>query len=118
MAVRIYASNRTRWGFALVRSAPWLAAAALLIGVIGTGSTWIAERLAIARLPAVAASAPNVLLIVMDTQRADHLTAYGYSRATTPRLGRLADEDRVHGPTRCRYDAAVSFQHDDRTTGR
>jgi len=92
VAIRIYTSNRTRWGFALVRSAPWLVAATLLIGVIGTGSTAIAERLAIARLPAIAASAPNVLLIVMDTQRADHLTAYGYSRATTPRLGRLADE--------------------------
>ncbi|HSE66198.1 MAG TPA: sulfatase, partial [Gemmatimonadales bacterium] len=92
VVTRIYASDRTRWGLLLVKNAPWLAGVVLLIGVIGTGSAGIAERLAIARLPAVAASAPNVLLIVMDTQRADHLTPYGYARPTTPRLARLAEE--------------------------
>jgi arylsulfatase A-like enzyme len=92
VVTRIYASDRTRWGLVLVRNAPWLAGAVLLIGVIGTGSAGIAERLAIARLPAVTSSAPNVLLIVMDTQRADHLTPYGYARPTTPRLARLAEE--------------------------
>ena len=89
---RIYNSDRTRWGLALVSSAPRLAAAALLIGVIGAGSASVVERLTIARLPAVTSSAPNVLLIVMDTQRADHLTPYGYARPTTPRLARLAEE--------------------------
>ena len=34
--------------------------------------------------------APNVLLIAMDTVRADHLSVYGYHRATSPRLERLA----------------------------
>src|SRR5262249_13887918 len=29
---------------------------------------------------------PNVLLIAMDTVRADHLAVYGYSRNTTPHL--------------------------------
>lgn len=36
------------------------------------------------------ASAPNVLLITIDTLRADHCTTAGYSRDTTPRLQRLA----------------------------
>ncbi|MEO5701191.1 MAG: sulfatase [Casimicrobiaceae bacterium] len=31
---------------------------------------------------------PNVLLIVLDTVRASHLTVYGYGRATTPQLQR------------------------------
>ncbi len=33
---------------------------------------------------------PNVLLIVLDTVRADHLSFHGYARPTTPRLGELA----------------------------
>jgi len=38
----------------------------------------------------VGSSPPNVLLIVVDTLRADHLEAYGYGRETTPALSRLA----------------------------
>lgn len=38
---------------------------------------------------------PNVLLIVWDTVRADHLTPYGYARDTTPELAKLAAEGRV-----------------------
>jgi arylsulfatase A-like enzyme len=33
---------------------------------------------------------PNVLLIVLDTVRADHLSLHGYSRDTSPNLSRLA----------------------------
>jgi arylsulfatase A-like enzyme len=36
------------------------------------------------------ASQPNVLLVVMDTVRADHLGIDGYARATTPNLRQLA----------------------------
>ncbi len=35
---------------------------------------------------------PNVLLIVIDTLRADHLGAYGYSRNTSPAIDDLARE--------------------------
>lgn len=34
---------------------------------------------------------PNVLLVSIDTLRADHVSAYGYSRATTPNLDRLIE---------------------------
>ena len=44
---------------------------------------------------------PNVILIVLDTVRADHLSAYGYSRATSPNLARLAAEGTL-------YDHAVA----------
>ncbi|MCH9649275.1 MAG: sulfatase-like hydrolase/transferase [Deltaproteobacteria bacterium] len=37
-------------------------------------------------------SAPNLLLITMDTTRADHLSSYGYSRPTSPMLDALATE--------------------------
>lgn len=38
---------------------------------------------------------PDILLISLDTVRADHLTPYGYSRETTPRIARLAQESMV-----------------------
>jgi len=38
---------------------------------------------------------PNVVLIVVDTLRADHLSAYGYARPTSPALERLARESLV-----------------------
>lgn len=37
-------------------------------------------------------SAPNILLITIDTLRADHLGCYGYFRATSPHLDALAAE--------------------------
>lgn len=43
-----------------------------------------------------AARRPNVLLVTLDTVRADHCSAYGYSRPTTPRLERMA-----HAGVRC-----------------
>lgn len=35
---------------------------------------------------------PNILLLVLDTLRADHLSCYGYPRPTTPFLDQLAGE--------------------------
>ena len=39
--------------------------------------------------------AENVLLVVMDTVRKDHLTPYGYDRPTTPELGAFAESAAV-----------------------
>jgi arylsulfatase A-like enzyme len=49
-----------------------------------------AEIQALARLPAPPAGGSNVLLIVMDTVRAQSMGLYGYARDTTPRLSRWA----------------------------
>ena len=35
---------------------------------------------------------PNVLLVTIDTLRRDHVSCYGYSRATTPNIDRIASE--------------------------
>jgi arylsulfatase A-like enzyme len=47
--------------------------------------------------------APNIVLISMDTVRADHLSTYGYGRNTTPNLTALAA-----GATLYRHTVAVS----------
>ena len=62
--------------------------------------TFVAAILAIGAFGAVGAScsrkplaAPkHVLLIVIDTQRADHLSCYGYARPTSPAIDTLAKE--------------------------
>ena len=38
------------------------------------------------------ANTPNVLLIVSDTTRQDHMSFYGYERNTTPNMQKLADQ--------------------------
>ncbi len=45
-------------------------------------------------LPRSQTQRANVVLIVMDTTRADHLSCYGYRRETTPNLDRFAAEAR------------------------
>ena len=49
-------------------------------------------RLAEVQIPRSAATKtmPNVLLILLDTLRADHLSSYGYSRNTTPNIDAVA----------------------------
>jgi arylsulfatase A-like enzyme len=41
---------------------------------------------------------PNLLLVTLDTTRADHLGCYGYARNTSPHLDALAAEGVVHPP--------------------
>lgn len=35
---------------------------------------------------------PNVVLVVLDSVRQDHLSCYGYGRATTPNIDRIAED--------------------------
>lgn len=69
-------------------------AAVLLLTIV-----YVSPRLAVPPPPqltparlAPAPGAPNVLLIVVDTVRADHIDLYGYPRHTAPTLARLATE--------------------------
>ena len=65
------------------------------IGVLGflLAPAWT-ERRELASLPQ-ARSGPNVLLIVLDTVRADAMSLYGYSRPTTPRIDAFAAKGTV-----------------------
>jgi arylsulfatase A-like enzyme len=75
--------------------------AALALGLLLlVGSSWLAASPpAQAQSPAALASnpaRPNVLMIVMDTVRPDHLSLYGYPLHTTPHLEQLARDSMVY----------------------
>ncbi|MBZ5704023.1 MAG: sulfatase [Acidobacteriia bacterium] len=74
------------------RTMPWLAAAAVLALVAIQGGRWWREQRAVASLPSAAPNSPNVLVIVVDTLRADHLSSFGYARPTSPNIDRMAQQ--------------------------
>lgn len=74
------------------RSLPWVGAGALLALVGIQGGIWIRERVATASLPKASSESPNILVIVVDALRADHLSSYGYARVTSPNVDRIAQQ--------------------------
>jgi arylsulfatase A-like enzyme len=70
------------------------------LGVLLLAMVWlgIARLVPVAKYPppparpAAPAGAPNVVLIVADTLRADHLSCYGYGAIDTPHIDRLAED--------------------------
>jgi arylsulfatase A-like enzyme len=83
------------------RTTPGMVAAWLLAFAGIQGSKWLHERNVVANLPPATPGAPNVLVIVLDTLRADHVSSYGYARPTTPNLDLLAQQG-------VRFDNAIS----------
>jgi arylsulfatase A-like enzyme len=71
---------------------PWLIGFSLFAFISIKSGLWLHEYVSISRLPMAAPDKPNVLVIVIDTLRADHLSSYGYQRETSPNIDRLANE--------------------------
>lgn len=86
---RQYGRRREQISRILFRSVPILSVAVLVAAIVTIGGRAAVEALRMKRLQDVPANAPNVLLLVMDAQRADHLSLYGYHRRTSPRLDSL-----------------------------
>jgi len=73
----------------LIKSFPVLGGLVLVLAGTVLGRDYLKERReAACALPPN--GSPNVLLIVLDTVRADRLSLYGYQRTTSPTLERLA----------------------------
>lgn len=70
----------------------WSIGLTLVAFVVIEGGTRLQERLSTSRLPPASAASPDVLLIVVDTLRSDHLASYGYARQTSPKIDALAAE--------------------------
>jgi hypothetical protein len=89
-----------RWVFPRRQSAfrfwkktlPWLAAVTVLAAIGVQGGEWWFERQATANLSTAAENTPNVVLIVFDALRADHVSSYGYARPTSPTIDKLGKE--------------------------
>jgi arylsulfatase A-like enzyme/Tfp pilus assembly protein PilF len=77
------------------RLLPWLLAAAGLVAAAVVGAVFLGQRRSpadtVGRLWTRQGTAkPNVILVTLDTTRADHLGCYGYGSVKTPNLDALA----------------------------
>jgi arylsulfatase A-like enzyme len=90
-AGRVAAGHAAATRVLLRRTTVALTAAFVVLAAWSRGSrAWSTSR-AMAALPPAPRDAPNVLLIILDTVRGESLSLYGYPRATTPALDRLAE---------------------------
>jgi len=92
VVVRAFGKHETRALNFARTSLPWLAAAIVLAWAGIQGGGRLREEIALKRLPAAPPGVPNVAVIVIDTLRADHLSAQGYSRITSPNIDRIAQQ--------------------------
>jgi arylsulfatase A-like enzyme len=69
----------------------WMVVILVAFAAIHWGSKWRELHLVDGLPPAIPGS-PHVLVIVLDTLRADRVHAYGYARNTTPNIDRLANQ--------------------------
>ena len=76
----------------LRRTLPALVAIVVIAFLAVEATAWAKEKSALAKLPAAAPGSPNVLVVVIDTLRADHLSLYGYDRGTSPHLDAIAKQ--------------------------
>jgi arylsulfatase A-like enzyme len=74
------------------RSLPWMVAATVVAFVAVQGGSMVRNASAAAGPVDQRTGRPNVLLVILDAVRADHMGAYGYARPTTPNLDRIARE--------------------------
>jgi arylsulfatase A-like enzyme len=98
---RVAATRADAFDRLVRRTTPMMAGLVLLLGLGLHAALWWNERRALARLPTPAPGAPSVLLVVLDTVRAQNLSLHGYERRTSPELERLAAEG-------VRFDYALS----------
>lgn len=72
------------------RSAGWMVAAVVVLGLAVPIVTMVREQRQLAAAAPAAPDAPNVLFIVLDTERAASTSLHGAARPTTPFLEQLA----------------------------
>jgi arylsulfatase A-like enzyme len=87
---RIAARARPRLDSIVRRALAGSVAAVLALATLLPAAEALRERRALARLGAAAAGSRNIVLIILDTVRAQSLSLHGYARRTTPELERWA----------------------------
>ena len=87
------------------------------LGVIAVlalaGYLYLNWPLALFSKPNTDPAGPNIVFIVFDTLRADHVSSYGYERQTTPFIDRLAAEglryERAYAPSSYTRQSVASY---------
>ena len=92
--------SRVKGAMRIIRPLPLALTIGLAAAALPFLRSWN-EQSARAALPVASADAPNIVLVVLDTVRADHLGFYGYDRATSPAIDALAARSEV-------FDRAIS----------
>jgi arylsulfatase A-like enzyme len=101
LAVGLAATANRLWGKcgegtyrAASKALPALLGVTLLLLAGVQGMQWYQEKNAVEQLPKATGGpdTPNILVVVIDTLRADHVSAHGYARPTSPVIDRLARE--------------------------
>jgi arylsulfatase A-like enzyme len=87
--------SQAKVGGSIRRIAACLAVGTFLATIGIAGWSGMSEKIRTSRLPAPRKPSPNVLLIIVDTLRSDHLSLYGYSRLTDPKLVQIASQGAV-----------------------
>jgi len=95
-----------QWRAPLVRQTA-LAAGALVVSSLMVHAS---PRLSATSAKPATRHGPNIVLIVMDTVRADHLSVYGYGRRTTPELEQFAREATLYKRAFSAGDMTLSAQ--------
>ncbi len=85
----------------VVKTIPIFIGSIFLLGLGIDGWQFLKEQQAYATVSPAEPESPNVLLITLDTVRAENLSVYGYHRKTTPNLERFAQSGIV-------FDQALS----------
>ncbi len=78
------------------RPLPWISAIVLMAAGLAAPAAYLAATTPPPKptpvLPSARANAPDIVLVVLDTVRAENLSTWGYSRATSPTLTSLAQQ--------------------------
>jgi len=94
-AVQLRRYANSRWALSTISAIRLLLGLVLIVVLMNlweTGTRFGQASPAAPKNSLASHNAPNILLITLDTLRADHVSAYGYSRQTTPNLDAVARE--------------------------
>lgn len=90
--LRSYNGQPVKWMAFWNRSLPYLVGITLLFFVGFRLIPRLQEEITESNLAPARTTAPNILLIVIDTLRSDHVSGNGYPRNTTPNIDQLAEQ--------------------------
>ncbi|HEX8986033.1 MAG TPA: sulfatase [Bryobacteraceae bacterium] len=107
-AAAVLVAAAGQWWFGRRRPFRWAASALALVLVASFAFDETVQTAAAAAPALPPGDRPNVILITLDTVRADHLSLYGYARPTTPSLEQLARDSVVYSDAISASDMTLS----------